>query len=65
MALAPILGKMRKVFPTFIVGLVVAMVGVSVIKVSVASLFGIAFQGDAIRTTDIIIGMFSLMVMVL
>jgi len=65
MALAPILGKMRKVFPTFIVGLVVAMVGVSIIKVSVASLFGVAFQGDAIRSTDIVIGMFSLMVMVL
>lgn len=65
MALAPILEKMRKVFPTFIVGLVVAMVGVSVIKISVASLFGVAFQGDAIRTTDIVIGMFSLMVMVL
>jgi len=65
MALAPIIEKMEKVFPTFIVGLVVAMVGVSVIKMSVASLFGVTFQGDAIRNSDIIIGMFSLMVMVL
>ena len=65
MALAPVIQKIRKVFPTFIVGLVVAMVGVSVIKVSVASFFGVAFQGDAIRSSDIIIGIFTLMVIVL
>lgn len=65
MALAPIIEKMRKVFPAFIIGLVVAMVGVSVIKMSVVSFFGVAFQGDAIRNSDIIIGMLSLMVMVL
>jgi len=65
MALAPIIQKMKKVFPTFIVGLVVAMVGVSVIKMSIASIFGVTFQGDAIRNSDIIIGMFSLMAMVL
>ena len=65
MALAPIIQKLRKVFPTFVVGLVVTMVGVSVIKPSVTSVFGIAFHGDAIRSLDIAIGMFSLMVMVL
>ena len=65
MALAPVIQKLRRVFPTFVVGLVVAMVGVSVIKSSVASIFGLAFRGDAIRSLDIVIGMFSLMVMVL
>jgi NCS2 family nucleobase:cation symporter-2 len=65
MALAPIVQKLKKVFPTFIVGLVVTMVGVSVIKISVTSVFGVAFWGDAIRSTDIVIGMLSLMVMVL
>lgn len=65
MALAPVIQKLRKVFPTFVVGLVVAMVGVSVIKSSVASVFGLAFHGDALRSLDIVIGMFSLMVMVL
>ena len=65
MALAPIVQKIKKVFPTFIIGLVVAMVGVSIIKMSVSSVFGVAFQGDAIRNSDIIIGMLSLMVMVL
>ncbi len=65
MALAPIVQKLKHVFPPFIVGLVVAMVGVSVIKLSVASVFGVAFKGDAIRNSDIIIGMFTLMVMVL
>jgi len=62
--LAPIIEKMRKVFPTFVVGLVVAMVGVSVIKMSVASIFGVTFRGDAIRNSDIFIGMLSLLVMV-
>ena len=65
MALAPIVQKLRKVFPTFVIGLVVAMVGISVIKSSVTSVFGLAFYGDAIRNVDIVIGMFSLMVMVL
>jgi xanthine permease XanP len=65
MALAPIIQKLKNVFPTFIVGLVVAMVGVSVIKTSVTSFFGLEFHSDAIRGIDIVIGMFSLMVMVL
>jgi len=65
MALAPIIQKLKKVFPTFVVGLVVVMVGVSVIKLSVTSFFGLAFHGDAIRNADIVIGIFSLMVMVL
>ena len=65
MAMAPIIQKLKRVFPPFVVGLVVAMVGVSVIKSSVTSFFGLAFHGDAIRNLDIFIGMFSLMVMVL
>jgi NCS2 family nucleobase:cation symporter-2 len=65
MALAPLVQKLKHVFPPYIVGLVVAMVGVSVIKLSVTSLFGVAYMGDAIRNRDIVIGMFSLMVMVL
>ena len=40
MALAPIIQKLKKIFPPYIVGLVVAMVGVSVIKSSVTSIFG-------------------------
>ncbi|UZJ42589.1 purine/pyrimidine permease [Prosthecochloris sp. SCSIO W1101] len=65
MALSPVVQKLKRVFPKFIVGLVVAMVGVSVIKMSVTSLFGLEYKGDAIRTADIVIGMMSLMVMVL
>ena len=65
MAIAPIIEKLKKIFPSFIVGLVVTMVGISVIKSSVASLFGLNFRGDAIRNFDIVIGVFSLMVMVL
>ena len=65
MAMAPIMQKLKNVFPTFIVGLVVAMVGVSVIKPSITSFFGLAFHGDAIKSPDLFVGMFSLMVMVL
>jgi len=65
MALAPIVQKFKNIFPKYIVGLVVAMVGVSVIKMSVSAIFGVSFHGDAIRNKDIIIGMISLMVMVL
>ena len=65
MALAPIIQKLKNVFPVFIVGLVVTMVGVSVIKSSVTSFFGLTFSGDAVRTLDIVVGMFTLLVMVL
>ncbi len=65
MALAPIVQKLRKVFPTFIIGLVVAMVGISIIKMSVSSVFGVSYWGDAILSVDIFIGMFSLLIMVL
>jgi xanthine permease XanP len=65
MAIAPIIQKLKKVFPTYIVGLVMAMVGVSIIKISITSFFGLAFRDDAIQHIDIFVGMFSLMVMVL
>jgi len=65
MIIAPIVQKLRKVFPTFIVGLVVTMVGVSIIKLSISSFFGVSFQADAIQSSDLIIGIFSLLIMVL
>ena len=65
MILAPVVEKLRRVFPTYIVGLVVAMVGISVIKNSVSSLFGLEYRGDAISSTELAVGVFSLMVMVL
>ncbi len=65
MMIAPMIQKLRKIFPTYIVGLVMALVGVSVIKISVTSFFGLVFRDDAIQSPDIVIGVFSLMVMVL
>ena len=65
MAIAPVIHKLKKIFPPFIVGLVMALVGISVIKPAVSSFFGLSVQGDAIRSPDILIGTFSLMVMVL
>ncbi len=65
MALAPVVQKLKSVFPRFIVGLVVAMVGISIINMAVNSLFGIEYKDDAVRSPDIVIGMVSLMIMVL
>jgi len=65
MAIAPIIQRLRRVFPTFIVGLVVAMVGVSILAPAITSFFGLAFREDAIRSADMLVGLFSLMVMVL
>jgi NCS2 family nucleobase:cation symporter-2 len=65
MAIAPVIEKLKNIFPAFIVGLVMAMVGVSVIKPAVSSFFGLAFSGDAIEGMDIFVGLISLMIMVL
>jgi NCS2 family nucleobase:cation symporter-2 len=65
MALAPVVNKLRNVFPNYIIGLVVAMVGISVVKSSVASFFGLAYHGDAIINLNIFVGIFSLFTMVL
>ena len=65
MAIAPLIERLRKVFPTFIVGLVVAMVGVSILAPAITSFFGLAFRDDAIRSADMLVGGVSLLVMVL
>lgn len=65
MILAPVVQRVKKIFPPYVVGLVVAMVGVSIIRTAVSSLFGLAFRGDAISGIQVAIGFFSLMVMVL
>lgn len=64
MILAPIIQKLKGVFPIYVVGLVVALVGISIIQISVTSFFGLTFQGDALRNTDIFIGAVSLFIMV-
>ena len=65
MALAPLIQRLRKLFPMYIVGLVVAMVGVSILAPAITSFFGLSFRDDAIRSTDMLIGGVSLLVMVL
>ncbi len=64
-AIAPVIQKLRGVFPAYVVGLVMAMVGVSVVSASVTSFFGLSYRDDAIRNIDILIGVFSLAAMVL
>ncbi len=63
--MAPIVQKLKHVFPNYIVGLVVALVGVSVITPSVTSLFGLAYRGDALVVADGLVGFATLAVMVL
>lgn len=64
MGLAPIVKKLRFMFPPIIVGLVVAMVGVSVISVATGNFFGVAFSGDSTRWQDLVVGLVSLLIMV-
>src|SRR5512136_2840421 len=64
MMLAPVIQKLKSVFPIYVVGLVVALVGISVISISITSFFGLSLQGDAISNTDIVIGAVSLLIMV-
>ncbi|HNY51038.1 MAG TPA: solute carrier family 23 protein [Smithella sp.] len=64
MFLAPVIQKMKSIFPIYVVGLVVALVGISIVQISVTSFFGLTFQGDAVRNMDIFIGAVSLFIMV-
>ena len=64
MFLAPVIQKLKNVFPIYIVGLVVALVGISIVQISVTSFFGITLQGDVIRGKDMYIGAASLLIMV-
>lgn len=64
MVLAPMVKKLKFMFPPIIVGLVVAMVGVSVVSIATGNFFGVAYSGDSIRWEDLLIGFTSLMIMV-
>ena len=64
MALAPVVKKLRFMFPPIIVGLVVAMVGVSIVSVATGNFFGVAFSGDSTRWEDLLVGVVSLLIMV-
>lgn len=64
MGLAPLVKKLKFMFPPIIVGLVVAMVGVSVVSIAAGNFFGVAYSGDSVRWEDILIGFTSLMIMV-
>ena len=62
--LAPVIQKLKVVFPVYVVGLVVMMVGISIVQISITSFFGLTLQGDAINNIDILIGAISLFIMV-
>jgi len=64
MSLAPVIQKLKSVFPIYVVGLVVALVGISIISISITSFFGLTLLGDAISNTDILIGAVSLLIMI-
>jgi xanthine permease XanP len=64
MLLAPVIQKLRSVFPVYVVGFVVMMVGISIVQISITSFFGLTLQGDAIHNADILIGAASLLIMV-
>ena len=64
MALAPVVKKLRFMFPPIVVGLVVAMVGVSIVSVATGNFFGVAYSGDSLRWEDLLVGTVSLLAMV-
>ncbi len=64
MGLAPVVKRLRFMFPPVVVGLVVAMVGVSVVSIATSNFFGVAYSGDTMRWTDLVVGFVALLVMV-
>ncbi|ACL03764.1 Xanthine/uracil/vitamin C permease [Desulfatibacillum aliphaticivorans] len=64
MLLSGVIRKLRLLFPPIIVGLVVMMVGVSVIPVSVSNFFGVKYAGDSMAWQDVTVGVIALVVMV-
>lgn len=47
MFLAPVIQKMKSIFPIYVVGLVVALVGISIVQISVTSFFGLDSGDDS------------------
>ncbi|MEW5733427.1 MAG: solute carrier family 23 protein [Thermodesulfobacteriota bacterium] len=64
MALAPLIKRLRNLFPPCVVGMVVMMVGVSIIPLTVTNFFGAVYAGDELAYTDLIVGGISLFLMV-
>ena len=64
MAIAPMVKKLTFIFPPLVVGLVVAMVGVSVVSIATSNFFGVAYSGDSLLWQDLLVGFVSLAAMV-
>ncbi|HPJ71857.1 MAG TPA: solute carrier family 23 protein, partial [bacterium] len=63
MLLARMVKRLRFLFPPIVTGLTVAMVGVSVIPVSITNFFGVRFAGDSFGWGDLAVGGCALAVM--
>lgn len=64
MALAPLIKRLRSLFPPCVVGMVVMMVGISVIPMTVTNFFGAVYAGDELAWVDLAVGGLSLFLMV-
>ena len=64
MFMAPVIRRLRVLFPPVVVGMVVMMVGVSIVPLVVTNFFGAVYAGDSLRLGDLAIGGISLAVMV-
>ncbi|MCP3943776.1 MAG: xanthine permease [Desulfobacteraceae bacterium] len=64
MVLAGLIKRLSFLFPPPVVGLVVMMVGVSVIPVSITNFFGIKFAGDSFGWQEVCVGIISLSIMI-
>ena len=64
MVLARVISKLRKLFPPLVVGMTVMMVGVSIIPMAFSNFCGSPLAGDVVIWQDIVVAIFSLLVMV-
>ncbi len=64
MFLARVINRLRFLFPPVVTGLAVAMVGISIIPVSVAGFFGSRYAGDVFGWREAVVGAATLLLMV-
>lgn len=64
MLMARAINRLRFLFPPIVTGLTVAMVGISIIPVSVTNFFGTKYAGDSFGWEDAVTGVVALAVMV-
>lgn len=64
LVLSQVIGRLRKLFPPEVCGVVVLMVGISIIRVALPRFLGIESEGTAINQSGLLVGIATLTVMI-